>query len=120
MWNVPGSAAPIQSDALLACDPIPPSPLLLQSDALLACEAAQLARLCDLAEPLVEVLLLLPHPPDSDVMAYWDKILQASVGGRGRCEEVWTLVEMLLLLPHPPDGVYLPVGTRYLPSPPSL
>ena len=55
----------------------------MQSDALLACEASQLARLCDLAEPLVEVLLLLPHPPDSDVMAYWDKILQAGGEGQG-------------------------------------
>ncbi|KAG1656325.1 hypothetical protein FOA52_006656 [Chlamydomonas sp. UWO 241] len=48
-------------------------------DAVLATEAAQLARLCDLAEPLTEVLLLMPGPPDPDVMHYWDKILQ--VGG---------------------------------------
>ena len=47
-----------------------------QVDARLALEAAQLARLCDLAEPLVEVLLLLPGKPDEDVLAYWDKILE--------------------------------------------
>lgn len=45
-------------------------------DAVLATEAAQLARLCDLAEPLTEVLLLMPGPPDPDIMLYWDKILQ--------------------------------------------
>ncbi len=49
---------------------------MAQSDAMLAAEAGQLARLCDLAEPLVELLLLLPGPPDPDVLAYWDKILQ--------------------------------------------
>ncbi|GAX77423.1 hypothetical protein CEUSTIGMA_g4868.t1 [Chlamydomonas eustigma] len=56
-----------------------PGMSVAQSDALLAAECSQLARLCDLAEPLVEVLLLLPSPPDNDVLAYWDKILQ--VGG---------------------------------------
>ncbi|KAL6746704.1 hypothetical protein V8C86DRAFT_1820156 [Haematococcus lacustris] len=50
-----------------------------QKAAQVAAEAGQLARLCDLAEPLVEVLLLLPSPLDPDVAAYWDKILE--VGG---------------------------------------
>lgn len=52
---------------------------LSQLDAQIALEAAQLARLCDLAEPLAEVLLLLPSPPDTEVVAYWDKLLE--VGG---------------------------------------
>ena len=65
--------------SVIAClSPFPPC-LPHQSDALLATEAAQLARLCDLAETLVEVLLLLPAPPDNDVLAYWDKILQVGV-----------------------------------------
>lgn len=55
---------------------LPLSPPSSQSDALLDMEASQLARLCDLAEPLVEVVLLLPGPPDHDVLSYWDKILQ--------------------------------------------
>lgn len=54
-----------------------------QRDANVAAEAAQLARLCDLAEPLTEVLLLLPGPPDPDVMLYWDKILQVRGGAPG-------------------------------------
>eukprot|EP00798_Chlamydomonas_sp_ICE-L_P031418 gene31418-6586_t len=45
-------------------------------DTMMALEAAQLVRLCDLAEPLVEVLLILPSPPEEDVIAYWDKILE--------------------------------------------
>eukprot|EP00798_Chlamydomonas_sp_ICE-L_P032220 gene32220-16778_t len=49
-----------------------------QVDASLALEAAQLARLCDLADPMVNVLLLLlPAPPDEKVMEYWQQILQA-------------------------------------------
>jgi hypothetical protein len=50
---------------------------------LLAAEAAQLARLCDLAEPLVEVVLVLPSPLDPDVVSYWDKILEVGEGGGG-------------------------------------
>jgi hypothetical protein len=53
-------------------------------DALLISEAAQLCRLTDLADPLVSVLLLLPGPPNPDVLAYWDKILQ--VGWQHRFE----------------------------------
>jgi len=52
---------------------------LLQKDALLVAEAAQLTRLCDLAEPRVEVVLVLSSPPDDDVLNYWNKILE--VGG---------------------------------------
>jgi len=48
----------------------------LAQDALLVAEAAQLTRLCDLAEPRVEVLLVLPAPPDEDVLNYWNKILE--------------------------------------------
>lgn len=50
-----------------------------QKDAALIAEAAQLARLCDLAEPGAEVLLLLPSPPDDDVVSYWNKILEVGV-----------------------------------------
>ena len=39
-------------------------------------EAAQLARLCDLSEPLLDLLLVLPSPPDADVLAYWNKLLE--------------------------------------------
>lgn len=42
-------------------------------------EAAQLARLCDLSEPLLDLLLVLPAPPDPDVVSYWNKLLE--VGG---------------------------------------
>jgi len=42
-------------------------------------EAAQLTRLCDLAEPRVEVVLVLPYPPDEDVFNYWNKILEVCV-----------------------------------------
>ncbi len=45
---------------------------------MLVAEAAQLARLTDLAEPLCELILLLPDPPNPDVIAYWDKILEVS------------------------------------------
>lgn len=63
---------------------------LEQMDAQLALEAAQLARLCDLAEPLAEVILLLPSPPDPDVTAYWDKLLE--VGGVGDPSSRYRLV----------------------------
>jgi hypothetical protein len=56
--------------------PLPSPPPQLS---LLAAEAAQLARLCDLAEPLVEVVLVLPSPLDTDVVAYWDKILEVGI-----------------------------------------
>ncbi|EFJ52332.1 hypothetical protein VOLCADRAFT_102998 [Volvox carteri f. nagariensis] len=54
-----------------------PEPHLIQ--AMLLREAAQLARLCDLAEPLVDLILVLPSPPDPEVMHYWNKLLE--VGG---------------------------------------
>ena len=62
---------------------------MAQRDACMVAESAQLARLCDLAEPLVEVLLLLPGPPNPDVLSYWDKILQVrgweQGGARATC-----------------------------------
>lgn len=42
-------------------------------------EAAQLTRLCDLAEPRVDVVLILGSPPDPDVVNYWNKILEVRV-----------------------------------------
>ncbi|KAG2501161.1 hypothetical protein HYH03_000976 [Edaphochlamys debaryana] len=54
-----------------------PEPHLI--DALLLREAAQLARLCDLSEPLLDLILVLPSPPDADVISYWNKLLE--VGG---------------------------------------
>lgn len=63
---------------------------MAQGEALLAAESAQLARLCDLSNPLVEVLLLLPRPPDPDVQSYWEKILQ--VGGIERPSARYRLI----------------------------
>ncbi|GFR40108.1 hypothetical protein Agub_g662, partial [Astrephomene gubernaculifera] len=54
-----------------------PEPHLLHS--MLLREAAQLARLCDLSEPLVDLILVLPSPPDPEVIHYWNKLLE--VGG---------------------------------------
>lgn len=45
-----------------------PPPHVLST--LLLAEAAQLARLCDLSEPLLDLVLVLPTPPDADVMHY--------------------------------------------------
>ncbi|GLC34485.1 hypothetical protein PLESTB_001256000 [Pleodorina starrii] len=47
--------------------------------AMLLREAAQLARLCDLSEPLLDLILVLPSPPDPEVIHYWNKLLE--VGG---------------------------------------
>lgn len=63
----------------------------VQMDAMRVAESAQLARLCDLSDPLVEVLLLMPGPPNTDVLSYWDKILQVcdnagSGDGGGACK----------------------------------
>jgi hypothetical protein len=75
----------------VASDPAQrPPPHVLHS--LLLREAAQLARLCDLSEPLLDLILVLPSPPDADVINYWNKILE--VGGvndptsRYRCAHV--------------------------------
>ncbi|KAG2432871.1 hypothetical protein HXX76_008603 [Chlamydomonas incerta] len=54
-----------------------PEPHLLNT--MLMREAAQLARLCDLSEPLLDLILVLPSPPDADVIHYWNKLLE--VGG---------------------------------------
>ncbi|KAG2448854.1 hypothetical protein HYH02_006205 [Chlamydomonas schloesseri] len=54
-----------------------PEPHLLNT--MLLREAAQLARLCDLSEPLLDLILVLPSPPDADVIHYWNKLLE--VGG---------------------------------------
>ncbi|GLI64066.1 hypothetical protein VaNZ11_007230 [Volvox africanus] len=54
-----------------------PEPHLIQ--AMLLREAAQLARLCDLSEPLLDLILVLPSPPDPEVIHYWNKLLE--VGG---------------------------------------
>ena len=39
-------------------------------------EAAQLTRLCDLADPRTEVILIVGSPPNKDVINYWNKILE--------------------------------------------
>lgn len=54
-----------------------PEPLLIQ--AMMLREAAQLSRLCDLSEPLLDLILVLPSPPDPEVIHYWNKLLE--VGG---------------------------------------
>ncbi|KXZ47062.1 hypothetical protein GPECTOR_38g299 [Gonium pectorale] len=54
-----------------------PEPHLIS--AMLLREAAQLARLCDLSEPLLDLILVLPSPPDAEVIHYWNKLLE--VGG---------------------------------------
>lgn len=54
-------------------------------------EAGQLARLVDLAEPLVQLVIILPGPPDPQVISYWDKLLEVRESAGSLSVSVLTL-----------------------------
>lgn len=62
-------------------------------------ESAQLPRICDVADPKVDVLFVSPVPLSEEVERYWNLVL-AQVGGTSQCHHdlsrgVWTLLCML-------------------------